>query len=81
LQNQVSIEEDLEKIEKLSMINANARFELLTANQQLLDFQLNRFIKFDQKKKRRLGNEGNSMGRNDVVRSGNRSNDLETSRR
>ena len=30
--------DDMDKIEKLSMINANARFELISANQQLLDF-------------------------------------------
>ena len=35
----------MDKIEKLSMINANARFELLNANQQLLDFQMNRYIR------------------------------------
>jgi len=30
--NSVSLQEDLDKIEKLSMINASARFELLNAN-------------------------------------------------
>lgn len=33
------------------MINASARFELLSAKNQLIDFQMNRFIKYDQKKK------------------------------
>lgn len=27
------------------MINANARYELISANQQLIDFQMNRYIK------------------------------------
>lgn len=39
------LHEDVDKIEKLSMINANARFELLNANQQLLDFQMNRYMR------------------------------------
>lgn len=46
-----SLKEDMQKIQNLSLINASARYELLTANQQLIDFQMNRFIKFDQKKK------------------------------
>ena len=50
LVNTLSIQEDLDKIEKLSLINASARFELLSANQQLLDFQLNRYIKFKKEK-------------------------------
>ena len=33
------------------MINASARFELLTANQQLIDFHLNRVMKTMFKKK------------------------------
>ena len=42
---QTSMQAELEKIEKLSLINASARFELLNANSQLIDFQMNRFIK------------------------------------
>ena len=50
--NTLSLQEDFDKIEKLSMINANARYELITANQQLIDFQMNRYIKHskDQRK-------------------------------
>ena len=33
-----NIQDDVDKIEKLSLINANARYELLSANQQLIDF-------------------------------------------
>lgn len=36
--NTLSLQEDFDKIEKLSMINANARYELINANQQLIDF-------------------------------------------
>lgn len=43
--NTLSLQEDFDKIEKLSMINANARYELISANQQLIDFQMNRYIK------------------------------------
>ena len=50
--NTLSLQDDVAKMEKLSMINASARFELLNANQQLLDFQMNRYIKYDQKKKK-----------------------------
>ena len=35
--NTLSLQEDFDKIEKLSMINANARYELINANQQLID--------------------------------------------
>ena len=50
--NTLSLQEDFDKIEKLSMINANARYELINANQQLIDFQMNRYIKHtkDQRK-------------------------------
>jgi hypothetical protein len=34
----MTLNDDMEKIEKLSMINANARYELLNANEQLLNF-------------------------------------------
>lgn len=44
-------DEDIMKIDRLQLINASARHDLLSANQQLLDFQLNRFV---NKKKRTL---------------------------
>ena len=36
-----SIEDEITKMDKLAKINASARYELLNANQQLLDFHLN----------------------------------------
>ncbi len=35
-----SIDDEITKMDKLAQINANARYELLKANQQLLNFQL-----------------------------------------
>ena len=46
-----NIQDDVDKIEKLSLINANARYELLSANQQLIDFQMNRYIMHAKEKK------------------------------
>jgi len=48
-------DDDIRKIARLQLINASARFELLSANQQLIDFHLNRvmrsmFKKQDQRK-------------------------------
>ena len=43
-QRLIDDDEDILKIDKLQLINASARHELLSANQQLLDFQLNRFV-------------------------------------
>lgn len=37
-------DEDIIKLDRLQLINASARFELLSANQQLLDFHLNRIV-------------------------------------
>jgi hypothetical protein len=38
-------DDDVRKLERLSLINASARYELLSANQQLIDFHLNRVMK------------------------------------
>ena len=52
-------DDDLIKLGKLQFINASARFELLSANQQLLDFHLNRIMqKKSSKKVRILQNAG-----------------------
>ncbi|CDW78642.1 UNKNOWN [Stylonychia lemnae] len=50
--NEKNHDEDLGKLDKLQLINASARFELLSANQQLLDFHLNRIVnkKYQNKK-------------------------------
>lgn len=37
-------DDDIVKLDRLQLINASARFELLSANQQLLDFHLNRIV-------------------------------------
>ena len=37
-------DDDIRKIARLQLINASARFELLSANQQLIDFHLNRVM-------------------------------------
>ena len=37
-------DDDIRKITRLQLINASARFELLSANQQLIDFHLNRVM-------------------------------------
>ena len=34
------------------MINANARYELINANQQLIDFQMNRYMKHANEQKK-----------------------------
>ena len=44
-------DDDIEKIDRLQLINASARYQLLSANQQLLDFHLSRIIKSKEKKK------------------------------
>ena len=53
------MDDDVRKLERLQLINASARYELLTANQQLIDFHLNRVMKakFESKKavKNRIG--------------------------
>ena len=61
-------DEDIMKIDRLQLINASARHELLTANQQLLDFQLNRFVTKNknqrQKTMRRPGDPASGPVRN-----------------
>ena len=47
-------DEELVKLDRLQLINASARFELLSANQQLLDFHLNRIMNKKFKKKKTL---------------------------
>ena len=37
-------DDDVRKLERLQLINASARYELVTANQQLLDYHLNRVL-------------------------------------
>ena len=44
-------DEDIMKIDRLQLINASARYQLLSANQQLLDFHLSRVIQSKLKSK------------------------------
>lgn len=39
---------EMEKLDRLALINASARFDLLTANQQLLHFKLNKILSSKQ---------------------------------
>ena len=52
LMEDVLKDEDVRKLDRLQLINASARYELLSANQQLIDFHLNRVMKsmFNNKK-------------------------------
>jgi hypothetical protein len=61
-QQSIEIEDDMARMQNLSLINANARFELLNANQQLLDFQMTRLIKYEnhRKKSKQKTNHNNS---------------------
>ena len=43
--NSKEFDEDMDRLDKLALINASARFDLLSANQQLLDFQLSKILK------------------------------------
>lgn len=43
-------DDDIRKIDRLQLINASARFELLSANQQLIDFHLDRVMRSKFKK-------------------------------
>ena len=45
LMEDVLKDEDVRKLDRLQLINASARYELLSANQQLIDFHLNRVMK------------------------------------
>lgn len=46
-------DDDVKKLERLQLINASARYELLSANQQLIDFHLNRVMKYTNRGKKR----------------------------
>ncbi len=45
-------DDDLVKLDQLKMINASARFDLLLANQQILNFHLNKMISKNWTKKK-----------------------------
>jgi hypothetical protein len=59
-------DDDIVKLDRLQLINASARFELLSANQQLLDFHLNRIV--NQKKyKAKIGAGNNPRAISEAV--------------
>lgn len=45
-------DEDFMKLDRLQLINASARMELISANQQLLDFHMNRVLNSNIKNKK-----------------------------
>ena len=55
-------DDDVRKLERLQLINASARYELVTANQQLLDFHLNRVMQAKSKKQK-----NKTVGVNDTI--------------
>ena len=57
-------DDDIRKISRLQLINASARFELLSANQQLIDFHLNRVMKKMLNRKNREHKDNNSAEEN-----------------
>ncbi|CDW91845.1 UNKNOWN [Stylonychia lemnae] len=71
----ISDDDELNRLGKLSLINASARFQLISANQQLLDFQLNRFIK-NSKKVKNHSKTINDSGMNNKLSFGYQSTDI-----
>ena len=53
-------DEDIMKIDRLQLINASARYQLLSANQQLLDFHLSRIMQSKLKNKTQNNNKRNN---------------------
>ncbi len=49
-------DDDVRKLERLQLINASARYELLSANQQLIDFHLNRMMQVKSNKIKNINN-------------------------
>ena len=56
-------DDDIRKITRLQLINASARFELLSANQQLIDFHLNRVMRTMIKKQEQRQREAAERAR------------------
>ena len=69
----VLLDDDVRKLDRLQLINASARYELLSANQQLIDFHLNRVMNsmFKRKQQNNPTNNNNQMQakniHNDVI--------------
>ena len=63
-------DEDIMKIDRLQLINASARYQLLSANQQLLDFHLSRIMQSKLKNK----NQNNNKRKNQILKESNEQN-------
>ena len=61
---QLLLDDDVRKLERLQIINASARYELLSANAQLIDFHLNRVLKakFSKKNPKRMAMANETIG-------------------
>lgn len=51
----IMMDDEVKKLDRLMLINASARYELITANSMLIDFHLNRVMKAHSKKKNQTG--------------------------
>lgn len=49
--NKVLLDDDVRKLDRLMLINASARYELITANAMLIDFHLKRVLRAKGKNK------------------------------
>ena len=60
-------DEELVKLDHLQLINASARYELLSANQQLLDFHLSRIMNRKYRNKKTLQNTGKKSHKDHLI--------------
>lgn len=47
----ILLDDEVKKLDRLMLINASARYELITANSMLIDFHLNRVMRSRKPKK------------------------------
>ena len=59
----VILDDDVRKLDRLMLINTSARYELIAANDQVIDFHLNRVMKakVNKNKKKELSSSGPSQ--------------------
>lgn len=50
----ILLDDEVKKLDRLMLINASARYELITANSMLIDFHLNRVMRTRGKAKKTL---------------------------
>ena len=46
-------DDEEQKLERLQLINVSARYQLIEVNQQLIDFHLNKVMKYQSKKQKK----------------------------